>query len=69
MGRAERYREHAEQCWEFSKSVDDPTWRAQLVAMAAQWRELADWESRGGPQQPFSRFKAEASEADVTQPA
>jgi hypothetical protein len=44
MGRAERYREHAEQCWEFSKSVDDPTWRAQLMAMAAQWRELAERE-------------------------
>jgi hypothetical protein len=58
MGRAERYREHADQCWEFSKSVDDPTWRAQLVAMAAQWRELADREYRDGPQRPFLRLQS-----------
>jgi hypothetical protein len=44
MGRAERYREHGEECLAFSKSVDDPIWQAQLVAMAAQWRELADRE-------------------------
>jgi hypothetical protein len=41
MGRAERYREHADECLAFSASIDDPIWRAQLVAMAAQWRDLA----------------------------
>jgi hypothetical protein len=42
MGRAERYREHAEECMAFSKSITDPIWRAQLVAMAAQWRDFAE---------------------------
>jgi len=44
MSRAERYREHAYECLAFSKSVADPAWRAQLVAMAAQWREFAERE-------------------------
>jgi hypothetical protein len=44
MDRAEQYREHAEECLAFSKSVADPMWRAQLVAMAAQWREFAERE-------------------------
>jgi hypothetical protein len=45
MGRAGRYREHSEECLAFSKSIADPIWRAQLVAMAAQWREHAVWAS------------------------
>jgi hypothetical protein len=45
MGRAEWYREHAEECLAFSKSIADPKWRAQLVAIAAQWREFAERES------------------------
>jgi len=45
MGAAERYDEHAEECLGLSKSVADPTWRAQLVAMSAQWRKLAELES------------------------
>jgi hypothetical protein len=44
MDRAERYREHAEECLAFSRSIDDPIWRAQLVAIAAQWREFAERE-------------------------
>jgi hypothetical protein len=45
MGRAERYREYAKECLAFSTSIADPMWRAQLVSMAAQWRELAHRES------------------------
>jgi hypothetical protein len=41
MGKAERYLEHAQECLAFAKSVADPIWRAQLVAMAAQWRGFA----------------------------
>jgi hypothetical protein len=41
MGKAERYLDHAEECLAFAKSVADPIWRAQLVAMAAQWRAFA----------------------------
>jgi len=44
MDRAERYREHAQECLAFAKSMADPTWRTQLVAMAAQWREFAERE-------------------------
>jgi len=44
MNRAEQYRERAEECLAFSTSIADPMWREQLVSMAAQWRELADWE-------------------------
>jgi hypothetical protein len=44
LGRAERYREHAEECLAFSKSIADPILQAQLIAMAAQWRELAERE-------------------------
>jgi hypothetical protein len=52
MGRAERYRERAEECLVFSKSIADPMWRAQLVAIAAQWREFAELECEvaGGAQ-------------------
>ena len=46
MGKAERYLEHAEECLEFSKSMTDPMWRTQLVAIAAQWRKAAEWEHR-----------------------
>jgi hypothetical protein len=45
MGRAELYREHAEECLAFAKSIADPMWRAQCLAMAAQWREFAERES------------------------
>jgi hypothetical protein len=41
MDKAERYLEHAEECLAFAKSVADPIWRAQLIAMAAQWRGFA----------------------------
>ena len=42
MGRTELYRERATECLAFAKTVLDPTWRTQLIAMAARWRELAD---------------------------
>jgi hypothetical protein len=44
MNRAEQYREHAKECLGFSTSITDPAWRAQLVSIAAQWRELANRE-------------------------
>jgi hypothetical protein len=45
MDRAERYREHAAECLAFSKSIDDSIWRARLVAIAAQWRKIAEQEA------------------------
>jgi hypothetical protein len=58
MGRAELYREHAEECLAFAKSIADPIWRAQLHAMAAQWREFAERESKiGGAEQQPTRSK------------
>jgi hypothetical protein len=38
----------------FAKTVADPTWRSQLIATAARWRELADRASefRGLEHQP-----------------
>jgi hypothetical protein len=44
MNRAEQYRERAEECVAFSTSIADPTWRAQLLSVAAAWHKLADWE-------------------------
>jgi hypothetical protein len=41
MSKAERYRQHADECSAFAMSVSDPVWRGQLLAIAAQWRECA----------------------------
>jgi hypothetical protein len=46
MNRAEQYRERAKECLAFSTSIGDPMWRAQLVSMAAEWRELAHRKSQ-----------------------
>jgi hypothetical protein len=45
MDRAENYREHAAECLALAKTIGDPHWRAQLMAIAAQWLELADQKS------------------------
>jgi hypothetical protein len=45
MSKAERYRQHADECSAFARTIYDPLWRGQLLAIAAQWRECAKRDS------------------------
>ena len=41
MKKASEYRQHAEECRDLARSMDDSEHRAQLLEMAATWDQLA----------------------------
>jgi hypothetical protein len=45
----EEYLRFAAECWAIAETVYDPSSKAQLLAMAAAWRKLAEFVSSPGP--------------------